>query len=93
MVVFVGFFFVGEEAFTLGFFFLEAVTGVAIASLSAAPTESSALADSSGASSPVPVILVSMVLVSAPLSACSAASPFLAFFFEILIRFGLGGLA
>lgn len=89
IVVLVGFFLDGDVDFTLGFFFLvELTTGAA--SLNAA-VESSALADSvTGGTSPR-AMLVSIVLVSAPLSSSIPASPFLAFFLEIRMRLGLGG--
>lgn len=90
IVVFVGFFFDGEADLTFGFFFLvELTTGAA--SLNAA-AESSALADSAARGMSPRAILVSTVLVSAPLSSSMPVSPFLAFFFEIRMRLGFGGL-
>ena len=90
IVVLVGFFFDGDADLTLGFFFLlELTTGAA--SLSAA-ADSSALADSKAAGTSPRAMLVSTVLVSAPLSGSPPASPFLDFFFEIRIRLGFGGL-
>ncbi len=90
ILVFEGFFFVGVADFTLGFFFFAELTTGATSLKAAA--ESSALADSMvGGISPI-AILVSTVLVSAPLSRSAPISPFLAFFFEIRILFGFGGL-
>lgn len=88
MVVLFGFFLLGEEDFTFGFFFFGGGAGLAL-SLKAA-VESSALTDSAGGASP-PAMLVSIVLVSAPLSISPPPSPFFGFFFETRIRFGLGG--
>lgn len=89
MVVLVGFFFDGDADLTFGFFFLaELTTGAA--SLRAA-ADSSALADSTPTGTSPTAILVSMVLVSAPLSASPAVSPFFAFFLDIRIRLGFGG--
>jgi hypothetical protein len=89
IVVFEGFFFDGDADFTLGFFFFAELTTGATSLKAAA--ESSALADSMvGGTSPV-AILVSTVLVSAPLSSSALISPFLVFFLEMRILFGFGG--
>lgn len=85
-----GFFFVGDADFTLGFFFFTELT-IGAASLNAA-VESSALADSTASGKSPTAILVSKVLVSAPLSSSGQISPFFDFFLEIRIRLGFGGL-